>query len=224
MDRNSIQQKVNVITRHIEKHLAEMERLQRSVDVSESYRTSKLEEERAVFKDLLQKGLKDLVSTFNQARKDITSQAEIQQQAYHPIGSMDEILYLLRKRDIMTRLETLTHDDLLRTYQSEVVNWKLRAMEEVIPVILAKLFPGKKSKFERLVTANQEKRLSNTKALDLQYIKEKSGLYQFAERTITQLDTYKSPRVPGSIIHSFLGLSETRSEATNAVRLAILDR
>jgi len=224
MDRNSIQQKVNAITRQIEKHLTEMERLQRSADVSESYRTSKLEEERQVFKEMIKRSLADLVSTFNQARKDIISQSEIQSQAYHPIGSMDEILYLLRKRDVMQELEILTHDDLLRTYQSEVVNWKLRAMEEVIPIVLAKLYPGKKSKFERLVKANQEKRLSKSTAEDLQYIKDKSGLYQFAERTITELDTYKSPRIPGSIVHTFLGLANVRTEETSAVRIAILDR
>jgi len=224
MDRNSIQQKVNVITRHIAKHLTETERLQRSADVSESYRSSKLAEEQQVFKEIIKKSLVELVATFQQARKDVFSQAEIQQQAYQPIGSMDEILYLLRKRDVMQELEILSNDELLQAYQSEVVNWKLRAMEECVPVILAKLYPGKKSKFERLVKANQAKRLSKSTADDLQYIKDKSGLYQFAERTITELDTYKSPRIPGSIVHTFLGLANVRTEETSAVRIAILDR
>jgi len=224
MSKYTVIQKISSVTKSIEDYLDQLEKLRGPDHFTEEWRRDQSAKLKAEFRVKFISGLEDFIDNYLVFKNELKLREESERLAYKPVGTMEELLYFEKKKDIKQYLESLTFEQLFKVYKEELSSWKLRSQEEIIPLLIKDMKPGQKLKLEKLINERQSQRLRQATKEDIQFLQEKKDLYNFAERSLPQVEsTYNE--IAGGILHTWLGISKQRSDKTTANRISqLIDR
>ena len=218
MSRFTVIQKINSVTKSIEDYLDQLEKLRGEDHFSEQWRRDQAGKLQSEFRVKFISGLKDFIDNYLVFKNELKLREETEKLAYKPVGTMEEILFYEKKKDLQQYLESLTFEQLFKVYEEEISSWRLRSQEEIIPLLIKDMKPGQRLALEKLINDKQSQRVRQATKEDIQFLQEKKDLYNFAERNLPEVEgTF--PEVQGKTLHTWLGISKQRSDKTTANRI-----